>query len=291
MVSLIEKIRQSLENFLQKKIESFSWHSVGGGCINECFEWKTSAGIFFVKVNDAKKYPNMFESEAKGLQLLHEKMPGFVPNVIGLGQNENDSWLILEWIERGKAAHHFSSHFARTLSGLHRSSNEKFGLDYNNYIGSLPQDNQFHDDWISFFAEKRIEPMLKRAVDQNEIDKSQVNRFSRLYEKLEKIIPKENAALLHGDLWSGNLMVNKNGEPVVVDPAVYYGHREMDLSMMKLFGGFDKRIFEEYEEIFPLEKNFDERCDLHNLYPLLVHTILFGGHYSVEVLRIVKKFS
>src|SRR5262249_25664960 len=146
--------------------------------------------------------------------------------------------LILEWIETGKPSGGFWNDFAEKLSLIHRTTSDSFGLDHDNYIGSLFQSNRRSVSWITFFTECRIEPQLKMAIDSKNINPSAVAHFKRLYPKLSEIFPPEKPALLHGDLWSGNFMTGAEGLVRLIDPAVYFGHREMDLAMTKLFGGF-----------------------------------------------------
>ena len=232
----------------------------------------------------------MFEAESKGLKLLNEGVSNIAPEVIALEENEDEMILILSFIESGSPHKDFWRDFARKLATLHSKTNDLFGLDHPNYIGSLPQSNQQHDRWTTFFILERIEPQLKRAVDGGNLSREIPRQFSRLFLKLEEIFPDERSSLLHGDLWSGNYMVDHKGMVCLVDPAVYFGFREMDLAMMKLFGGFDASVFSHYHEFFPLEKGFEQRMDICNLYPLLVHVNLFGAHYAHQVEGLMKRF-
>jgi protein-ribulosamine 3-kinase len=262
----------------------------GGGCINECFVLKTFAGKFFLKRNDPRKFSGMFECEAKGLQLLNETLNGISPKAISVDEGENEMLLILEHIETGVPNKQFWNDFAKKLATIHRHTNEYFGLDHDNYIGSLPQSNKQHPDWISFFILERIEPQLKKAIDKNGLSREIHRSFEKMFSRLSEIFPVEKPSLLHGDLWSGNYMIANDGWVRLIDPAVYFGFREMDLAMMKLFGGFDSSFFSHYHEFFPLEKDFEKRVSICNLYPLLVHVNLFGGHYAYEVRATMKQF-
>lgn len=264
--------------------------SVSGGSINDTFEISTSVGKFFGKKNSASLYPEMFEKEAKGLQLLSGKSILKVPEAIDTGQSENTAFLILEHIESGEKQSSFWNRFAKGLAQLHKNSADFFGLDHDNYIGSLHQSNRSHDNWCDFFRAERLEKQAKLARDNGRMDSTIINAFEKFYRKLPEIFPEEPPALIHGDLWGGNYMVNKNGEPVIIDPAVYYGHREMDLGMSQLFGGFDSELYEAYHQYYPLEKGWQERLDYCNLYPLMVHVNLFGGGYLNAVSSILQKF-
>jgi len=150
--------------------------------------------------------------------------------------------------------------------------------------------NHKHNSWTDFFREERLEKQVRLARNNDIIDKRVVSAFDNFYAKLDNVFPKEPPALLHGDLWAGNFMVNEVGAPVVIDPAVYYGNREMDLGMTTLFGGFDRQFYISYNNYFPLENGWEKRLDYCNLYPLMVHVNLFGGSYVSSVLSILKKF-
>jgi fructosamine-3-kinase len=189
--------------------------------------------------------------------------------------------LVLEWIESAPRAADFAERLGRGLAELHASGAPCFGLDEPNFIGSLPQANTPADTWPEFYGESRLRPLLRRARDEGALDPSVIRDADAVLERLPELCgPPERPARLHGDLWSGNLMVGEAGEPVLIDPAVYGGHREMDLAMMRLFGGFSARTFDAYAERAPLAPGADDRVALHQLYPLLVHVVLFGGGYA-----------
>jgi len=264
---------------------------VSGGCINTCFQVQTTAGDYFLKYNDVGKYPQMFEAELKGLELLKDANAIPVPGVIFNGEVNGTSFLVLEWIEPGRRNKDSWSYFGKHLAKLHRSSVTNYGLGYNNYIGSLKQSNVQQNSWTDFFIHERIEPQLKLANEKGLIGNAMITQFNNLYRKLNELIPEEKPALLHGDLWNGNFLVNDKGLATLIDPAVYYGHREMDLAMTKLFGGFDMEFYSAYDESFPLDKGFEDRIDIHNLYPLLVHVNLFGGGYVQQVKAVLERFA
>ncbi len=272
------------------EVTIYQHHALGGGSINSAYQLNTSAGLYFVKVNDAMHYPGMFEAEAKGLALLAASQCISIPEVIGVGEAGNSAFLVLEMIELNPATTTLWEDFGQSLAQLHRSTQPLFGLDHSNYIGSLPQHNKAHASWVSFFIEERLEPQLKMARDDGPMGATTVKQFERLYRRLEEIFPAEPPALLHGDLWSGNFEIGNNGKAWIFDPAVYYGHREMDLGMTKLFGGFNHLFYTAYNNAYPLAPNWEERVDICNLYPLLVHVNLFGGGYLRSIENIVKNF-
>ena len=268
-----------------------SCQMLGGGSINDVYQLNIAGELFVLKANTPGVYPQMFEKEAKGLALLKSESGFKIPEVIGFVENESTCFLLLEYIPTGNPSNDFWESFAEKLAQLHqvKSRNDKFGLGYDNYIGSLHQANDWENDWPKFYVEHRLVPLFEKAV--NLFDKNERKHLENLINRLEDLIPKESSVLVHGDLWSGNYLVSDQNEPTLIDPAVYYGHREMELAFMQMFGGYDSSLFETYDEILPLEKGFESRKEIHQLYPLLVHSVLFGGLYVQQVKGILRKFS
>ncbi|MEW6467821.1 MAG: fructosamine kinase family protein [Bacteroidota bacterium] len=263
---------------------------VGGGSINKAYKLETNRGNYFLKINSASKYPLMFGAEVKGLELLRSAGELFVPAAVSTGEEGDDAFIIMDFIEQGKRAKDFFFDFGKRLARLHKHSAERFGLAYDNYIGSLPQSNTAHESWADFFIQERLERQLKLGRDSGALGSSLAQGFGRLFRRLEEIFPVERPSLVHGDLWSGNYMTGPDGTACLFDPAVYYGHREMDIAMSRLFGGFDRDFYLGYNEEFPMEKGWEQRSDICNLYPLLVHVNLFGGSYASQVEAIIRRF-
>jgi hypothetical protein len=268
----------------------FSIRFVGGGDINQARLLETSKGKFFLKMNPAPHAARMFETEAKGLDLLYRTAVLRVPQVIASGNTSEGAFLLLEFIETGYRQAGFWENFGNSLANLHRNTAQRFGLDHNNFIGSLPQSNAYHTSWASFYIHERLNPQLALALQADLLQKTDAGNFEKLYKKLPELCPEEPPALTHGDLWSGNFMVDEQSRPVLIDPALSYAHREMDLAMSRLFGGFDRPFYRSYEEAYPLAPGFGQRIPVYQLYYLMVHVNLFGGSYVSPVRSILQQF-
>lgn len=282
--SIPSQIVTSVESATSSTVTGFTVS--GGGCINHGGKVTTSAGLFFLKWNDLKKFPNMFTAEARGLSLLRRGTVA-VPDVVHVGAAGAFQFLLLEHIEAGRQKENYWDHFGSGLAVMHKTSAEKFGLDHDNYIGSLPQKNKQSSSWVEFFIERRLQPQLEMGHASGKLAATVLKKFDSLFIKLPDLLPREPPSLLHGDLWGGNIMTNSLGQPCLIDPAVYFGHREADLAMTQLFGGFHPSYLNSYREVYPLEPGYEERFDIYNLYPLLVHVNLFGGGYAAQVVSIL----
>lgn len=285
-----DSVRQSIQQSVGQEIKSSQ--SVSGGSINRaakvtladdttCFlKWNTTAD------------PNMFVVEEKGLELLSSADTILrVPDVFTTGQTDSGTgFLLQEFVTEGRSKPDSAENFGRALAALHKHHEDQYGLDHDNYIGKLPQSNNWHGNWIDFFVKERMQPQLKMATDAGKLGSSTVAHFKSMYKQLPDIFPDEPPSLLHGDLWGGNYFFDEDGKATIYDPAVYYGHREIELAFTHLFGGFPSTFYNAYEETYPLENGFSQRKDVYNLYPLLVHTNLFGGSYARQVEGIVRRF-
>jgi protein-ribulosamine 3-kinase len=287
-LSIVPKLEELLAHHSGAKSRIDGCHMLGGGSINEACRLQFGQDQFFVKWNHAARYPGMFEAEAKGLALLNRSNTLATPEVVGSGKSSTQAFLVLSYIQQGWANGAFWESFGKGLAQMHRQTATSFGLDHNNYIGSLRQQNKPMPDWPGFFIEQRLMPQLKLARDNGLVDKTLANNFELLFRKMADLFPEEPASLLHGDLWSGNFLSSKQGSAVLIDPAVYYGHREMDIGMSKLFGGFHQRFYDAYNDHWRMENGWQQRVDLCNLYPLMVHVNLFGGSYLMQVKSILR---
>lgn len=266
------------------------WTPVSGGSINQCYRIAAGEKAIFVKLNHAGAFPGMFDAEAKGLDLLRKHSSFQIPEVLARGEVNDTAYLVMAFISSGKRDPSFWGDFARNLATMHQHSADQFGLEHNNYIGSLEQPNDWRKTWPEFYIGLRLEPQLRRATDSGLADASLRRSFDRLFYRLESLFPEEPPALIHGDLWSGNFMCASSGKATIFDPAVYFGHREMDLAMSKLFGGFDRPFYVQYDEAYPLEQGWEERLPLSQLYPLLVHVNLFGRGYLAQLDACLRPF-
>ena len=251
---------------------------VHGGDINEAFRVETPDGPVFVKTRH-DPLPGMYVAEAGGLRALREAADGLgVPAVLGVSEQH----LALEWIESAPNGDGIA--LGRGLARIHRTTRETFGWPRDNWIGALPQINPDHTTVADFFGQARLLPMLEGLP-------ASVRRpVEALLPRLPDLLPDEPPALVHGDLWGGNWLQGVE-KPFLVDPAVAFGPREQDLAMARLFGGFPSGFEPAYREAFPLAPGFDERVDLWNLYPLLVHARLFGGGYGARAAGIARRFA
>lgn len=263
---------------------------VGGGCINNGAKVETSQGVFFLKWNDGNAFPGMFQDEARGLRLLADAGAIRIPEVVSVLDGGDHEGLLLEYIPSRRSTPLSGERLGRQLAELHRTRGESYGLDHDNWMGSLRQYNEPCDDLIDFFIRRRLEPQVDLAFSKGAFSDTFSGQLDRLFEKLPDLLVKESPCLIHGDLWGGNYMVTESEEPVLIDPAVAYGHREMDLAMTTLFGGFPDTFYDVYQETYPLEDGYRDRMDIYNLYPLLVHVNLFGGGYAAQVRSIVSRF-
>ncbi|HEX7506180.1 MAG TPA: fructosamine kinase family protein [Polyangia bacterium] len=257
-----------------------AWEGVSGGDINAAHEAQLADGRWVFVKSNREAPAGMFEAEARGLDWLRQAHALRVPEVLAQGPD----YLVLERIRPGRREPDFDDLLGRGLAALHRTGAPSFGLDHDNFIGRLAQSNQPLATWAEFYRERRLLPQLRLAVDEQRASAAMRRGFDGLLAQLEVLVgPPEPPARLHGDLWGGNAMVDEQGLPCLIDPAVHGGHREIDLAMMRLFGGFPPRVFSAYQEAFPLPPGHEARVPLYQLYFLMVHLNLFGGSYVASV--------
>jgi len=251
--------------------------SLSGGCINSAFKLEGKGGSYFVKHNSADLL-NMFIAEAAGLEAMAETNTIRVPKPICHGIADNQSYLVMEYIRFGGG--HSIEQLGEQLAEMHRCTSDQFGFHINNTIGSTHQDNTLHDDWVSFWQQRRLGFQLELAKKNG-----CGHRLSSSGEKLLELIPQfftdyqPQPSLLHGDLWGGNYSYTSDGQPVIFDPATYYGDREADIAMTECFGGFGGGFYAAYNSAWQLDEGYSIRKTLYNLYHIINHFNLFGGGY------------
>jgi fructosamine-3-kinase len=278
------ELKQALHDALGAEVVGTT--SIGGGDINAAYRVQLRDGrAVFVKTNSGTDR-RMFPCEARGLAWLAEPGAIRVPEVLAVSDEEGEGpqFLALELLEAKGRAEDYDERLGRSLAELHRAGAPELGLDHDNFIANLPQDNTPMASWPEFYALRRLEPQVRLAVDSKRAPGGWSRRFERLFGRMDELAgPEEPPARLHGDLWSGNLHADASGSPVLIDPAVYGGHREIDLAMLELFGSPGSRFWDAYHDAFPLADERRDRVRLYQMYPLLVHVNLFGGSYVSSV--------
>lgn len=289
MLEQYEIYEQILFESLGARAELKSASLIAAGNHNQGIRVESTAGVLFLKLNfDHEK--GMLQKEAEGLNILLHSTFLKVPEIYGCGRVGDYNFLLSEFIANGKNKPDYWENLGLGLAHLHLNSQKYFGLDTDNYIASIHQKNLKTDTWSDFYIEHRLEPLISKAYFDHLIPLEFLKKFQKIYPKLEANFPIEKPALVHGDLWSGNVITTPDGDPCIIDPAIYYGHREMDIAFSRLFGGFDSKFYDAYESIFPLEPDFEHRKGLYNLYPLLVHLNLFGMDYLPGIERTINRF-
>jgi fructosamine-3-kinase len=294
------RLRSALEQRLGSRVTGSE--RLSGGDVSHAFGVRLGDGrMLFVKTQPSP-LPLMFQREAEGLAWLAEAGALRIARVMAVNDAgsaatpgrettaSDPAFLALEWIETGAPRPDHDERLGRGLAQMHRSGASQFGLLRDNYIASLPQANSATDDWPSFYAERRLRSQLVLAVQKGHASSAIRKGMERVISCIESLCgPSEPPARLHGDLWRGNALVDAAGEPVLIDPAVYAGHREVDLAMMQLFGGFGPRCFSAYDEVNRRAPGHEARVPLYQLYPLMVHLNVFGGCYVANVERALRQ--
>jgi fructosamine-3-kinase len=289
----IEKeIESRLTEYFGKDIVILSSSMVGGGCINNASKLETNHGNFFLKWN--RNCPgDMFLREAAGLREMKKACKGalIVPEVYATSTSEgHPGFIVLEYLVPGYFPSGSDEALGRGLAEMHKFTNEQFGFFGDNYCGTTPQLNSWKSDWIEFFRDNRVRFLLNLIQQDRPFPKDELTIFNKLFERLPELLPSlSSPVLIHGDLWSGNYMITDKG-PALIDPAAYYADREMEMSIMTLFGGFSGRFWDAYNEINPLPAGWRDRNSIYQLYHVLNHYYLFGGGYGSQALSIARGY-
>lgn len=313
---LMEEVERTLQQYGGADVRVVRAVPVGGGSINRAWRLETTAGPFFLK-SKADAPPRFFACEADGLHRLREAGAD-LPQVVAVRDARQQTtgspaaslaaqdgpqdgpedagapFLLLEWIQPGRWTSARMRELGRQLAAVHRVEAETYGLPTDNFIGLLPQPNRPFDDWCAFYREMRLGVQYEMAARRGRIapGSRRAKAMERLLERLERWLPKRPpASLLHGDLWSGNVLAGADGRNVFLDPAVYAGHREVDVAFSEYFGGFSPEFYDGYAEMYPLEPEYRERRPLYQLYYLLVHLNLFGESYGPAVDAVLRRYA
>lgn len=267
---------------------------LSGGDINKAYGLTLNTGDkIFMKAN-AKSNASFFTAEAAGLSAIASTKAISTPKIICTGTDDGEdvgySFLLLEFIKSTGKINTYWETFAQELAAMHKADvGKEFGFSQDNFIGARPQQNTPASSWISFFRDQRLAPQFEAA--DSYFTAADREKITKLLDNMDRfLIEPEQPSLLHGDLWSGNVMCGSDGKAMLIDPACYVGHREADLAMTELFGGFPQSFYDVYKEAFPLQPGYEERRDLYNLYQLLNHLNLFGPTYLEPVLSIVGEY-
>ncbi len=283
-----------LADALGREVELQELRTVAGGDINRAAVAETDAGRFFVKWNrDGPDDLFVREAEALG-EMRRAETDLVIPEPIAAARPEGDrpGMLVMEYLEPGPRVDDFDEQLGRGLAQLHETSSEAFGFPHDNYCGTTPQPNPRTDEWVEFYREHRLRHQLELAVDHRQVASSDRRAFERLLDRLDEFlgVDPEPPALIHGDLWSGNLHATPDGRPALIDPAAYYGHREAEIGMMELFGGYSETVYRAYQQIRPLQDGWRDRLPLYSLYHVMNHYNLFGGHWGRQAFDIVRQW-
>ncbi len=283
-----DTIAKEISKATGQEFEVKETRSVGGGCINQGYKIRSLDRQYFVKLNQASLM-EMFVAEASGLKQMHQTQTLTIPYPVCWGIVGNSCYLVLEWLDLGGRSNNKAwSKMGRQLAQMHQQgTRERFGWKMNNTIGSTPQINTWMDNWGDFFAEQRIGYQLRLAKRRGGSfpDTNQV--IAAVKEHLANTEPVPS--IVHGDLWSGNASITVEGEPVIFDPATYYGDRETDIAMTELFGGFPRSFYQGYNQQWELDPGYKTRKNIYNLYHILNHFNLFGGGYGSQANSMIRQ--
>lgn len=296
-MNVVTRALDAVASILGRPVVLRSERPLSGGCIHDARLVDTDAGRFFVKSSD-KPYGAVFSAEAEGLGALSRSGTSLtIPRVWAHCDPRpgEPGFLVLEYLEpeprRTAQPRNFDEALGRGLAELHAHTAHAFGFERDTFCGATLQPNPWTTHWVDFYRTHRLEYQLRLGTARNQYDRRDRAIFERLFSRLDLFLEdNEPPALLHGDLWSGNLLTTGDGAPALIDPATYFGHREAELGMMTLFGGFSARVFAAYEEAAPLRPDWRQRNPLYELYHVMNHATLFGGSYPEQAVSLARRF-
>lgn len=284
----MEKLKAYIEALIEDSITTIK--SINGGDISSAYRIDTSKNSYFLKQNTSPIALAMFQTEAYGLNTIAKTNTIKTPSVLACESFEDSAFLLMEYIEWKSPSSEDFKNLGRQLAQLHKHTSESFGLEQNNFIGRLSQSNTKHTSWVNFYTNERLLPQLELAKQKGLLQSSECPNLELIKPKLKPIFDDIKPSLLHGDLWSGNYLISKNGQPYLIDPAVYYGHHEIDIAMTKIFGGFGDPFYTSYSAAISPDKHTEGRIEIYQLYYLLAHLNMFGKSYYESVSSILTKY-
>ncbi len=288
---IIQLCIEKLTTIYGSSVQLTGSRSVGGGCINHAVKISTSVGNFFLKWN-ASAPTDMFMKEASCLNEMSSAGNSLVIPKVFWSREVDDSpgLLLMEYLQPATNTSGMDERLGRGIAQLHRKTAPAFGFHHSNYCGTTIQDNTCTDNWSELYAERRIWALVQQIKEARGMSLGEQNLYEKLVDKIPVLLAHKTVpSLIHGDLWSGNYMYTANG-PALIDPACYYADREMELGMMQLFGGFSSRVWDAYQEEFPLPEGWLQRMRLYQLYHILNHYLLFGGSYGQQAQEIAREY-
>jgi fructosamine-3-kinase len=280
-----EHLRSSIAEILGEEIRHVT--PLSGGDISNAYRVETPGRILLLKVHEGHKALAMFTAESGGLEAIVATGTIRAPRVEYCGVIGDTAILLMEYVETKRPGPADDERLGRQLAQMHQVTHKQFGWATDNFIGSLPQKNTWYDDWIEFYMANRLRRQIAMAMDRNLLSARDVPSEEQLVARLEDLFHDVRPSLVHGDLWGGNFLISSEGEPYLIDPAIYYGHSEVDLAMSRLFGGFGDRFYSAYQDLIPRAPGHMARNEIYQLYYLLVHLNLFGATYLGPVRQIL----
>lgn len=288
---ILKKVAEDFFSQFGERLEIYSARALGGGCISHAVRLDTNCGILFLKWN-ANVPPDLFVREAESLnELLKSDNDNltFPKPLLAKPTDQLPGYLLTTFLEEGRSGND-DEKLGRGLAQLHQLKNTQFGFYHNNYCGSTTQDNQFKDNWVTFYTENRIGYLIRLISSSGGWSKADFHLSDQFMELVPKLIGHHPApSLIHGDLWSGNYLYTITS-PALIDPCACYCDREFEMGIMTMFGVFSQTVYDAYNEIYPLPAEWRERNPIYQLYHVLNHFYLFGGFYKNRALEIMKKY-
>jgi fructosamine-3-kinase len=287
--------QQILRNHFGSSLEVTALESLSGGCINDAARLDTTEGEFFFKWSRDPRAYQQFRTEKLALEAMRTSETRLqIPEPITAEASQEGvpAFLLTEFIESGPKNEDFDENLGEGLAELHDYSADQFGFEEDTFCGETLQPNLWTDNWLDFYRDYRLGFQLKLMEGNRSLAEGEKATVQTLLDNLDEYLPtsSDGPSLIHGDLWSGNVMANRDGDPVIIDPAAYFADREAEFGMMFLFGGFSEDVYRAYESASPLRDNWRETVELYSLYHVLNHFNIFGGHYKRQALEMVRSW-